>query len=365
MPTKRLPSRPNLDHLKHQAKDLLADFRVRKLDSFQRIREFHPRFHAASDAEIGAASLTLSDAHLAIAREYGFNSWPRLKSHVERGERAKLDRAYVDRIDDEAFRSAVILSDEGNLDGLRAHLARHPELVHKRVVLEGGNYFREPALLEFVAENPIRHESMPPNIAEIARAILDAGAKSDARVLGETLALVCSGRVPRECGQQVPLVDLLCDYGADPNAAMIAALVHGELEAVAALLRRGATLDLPVAAALGRVDEARRTLGAADAGARHRALALAAQFGHAEIVRLLLDEGESPDRYNPLLHHAHSTPLHQAALAGHLDVVRLLVEHGARLDIRDIFHHGTPLGWAEHDRRADVAAYLRAHGAKD
>ncbi len=365
MPTKRLPSRPNVDHLKHQARDLLADFRARKLDAFQRIREFHPRLHLASDAEIAAAALTLSDAHLAIAREYGFNSWPRLKKHVEGDERAKLDRSYVERIEDEAFRSAVILADDGDLDGLRAHLALHPDLVRKRVMFEGGNYFTEPALLEFVAENPIRHESMPPNVVEIARAILDSGAKSDPRALGETLALVCSGRVSRECGSQVPLVDLLCDYGADPNGAMTAALVHGELEAVDALLRRGAALDLPAASALGRVDEARRTLGAADRDARHRALALAAQFGHAEIVQLLLDGGESPDRYNPLLCHAHSTPLHQAALAGHLEVVRVLVERGARLDLRDIFHHGTPLGWALHTGRADVAVYLRAHGAKE
>ena len=152
--------------------------------------------------EIGASALTLSDAHLAIAREYGFNSWPRLKKHIESDERAKLDRSYVDRIEDEEFRSAVIFADDGDLDGLRAHLARHPDLVHKRIVLEGGNYFREPALLEFVAENPIRHESMPPNVVEIARAILDAGAKSDSRALGETLALVCSGRVSRECGLQ-------------------------------------------------------------------------------------------------------------------------------------------------------------------
>ena len=125
MPTKRLPSRPNLDHLKHQAKDLLADFRARKLDAFQRIREFHPRFHAASDAEIGEAALTLSDAHLAIAREYGFNTWPRLKKHIESDERAKLDRPHVDRIEDAEFRSALILADDGDLDGLRAHLARH------------------------------------------------------------------------------------------------------------------------------------------------------------------------------------------------------------------------------------------------
>jgi len=365
MPTKRLPSRPDIDHLKHQAKDLLADFRARKLDAFQRIREFHPRFHASSDVEVGAATVTLSDAHLAIAREYGFNTWPRLKKHIEGGERAKLDRSYVDRIEHDAFRSAVILADDGELDGLRAHLARHPELVHKRIAFEGGNYFREPALLEFVAENPIRHESMPPNVVEIARAILDAGAKSDARALGETLELVCSGRVPRECGLQVPLVDLLCDYGADPNVAMTAALVHGELEAVDALLRRGAELDLPVAAALGRVVDARRTLGAADRDARHRALSFAAQFGRAEIVGLLLDEGESADRYNPLLCNAHSTPLHQAAVGGHLDVVRVLVERGARLDIRDIWHHGTPLGWAEYGKQPDVAAYLRARGAKE
>jgi ankyrin repeat protein len=365
MPTKRLPSRPDLEHLKHQAKDLLADFRARQLDAFQRIREFHPRFNAASDAEIGAAALILSDAHLAIAREYGFDSWPRLKNHVEGGERAKLDRSYVDRIDDESFRSAVMLADDGDLDGLRAQLARHPELVHKRVVFEGGNYFREPSLLEFVAENPIRHESMPPNAVEIARAILDAGTKADPRALGATLELVCSGRVSRECGLQEPLVDLLCDYGADANVAMTAALVHGELDAVAALLRRGAALDLPAAAALGRADEARRMLASADRDARHRALALAAQFGRTEIVRLLLDGGESPDRYNPLLCHAHSTPLHQAAVAGHLDVVRVLVERGARLDIRDIWHHGTPLGWAEHTGRTEVAAYLRARGAKE
>jgi uncharacterized protein (TIGR02246 family) len=53
----------------------------------------------------------------------------------------------------------------------------------------------------------------------------------------------------------------------------------------------------------------------------------------ADIVRLLLDAGEDPNRYNPDGLHSHSTPLHQAALAGHDAVVRLLVERGARLDI--------------------------------
>ena len=71
---------------------------------------------------------------------------------------------------------------------------------------------------------------------------------------------------------------------------------------------------------------ARRNLLLQPGDGRHRALALAAQFGHTDTVRMLLDAGEEPSRYNPIGCHAHSTPLHQAALAGHIEVVRLLVE---------------------------------------
>ena len=50
-----LPDRPNLRHLKDQAKDLLKAGNTR----------------------------TLSDAQLQIARQYGFPSWPKLKAHVD------------------------------------------------------------------------------------------------------------------------------------------------------------------------------------------------------------------------------------------------------------------------------------------
>ena len=75
MPVRRLPSNPNLDHLKYQAKDLLKEHAARTPGVAQRIREFHPRFSRATDAEIFDAQLSLSDAQLAIAREYGFPSW--------------------------------------------------------------------------------------------------------------------------------------------------------------------------------------------------------------------------------------------------------------------------------------------------
>ncbi len=200
--------------------------------------------------------------------------------------------------------------------GSVVHLSAHPGLIHHRVHFEG-NYFQNPTLLEFVAENPIRHGRLPENIVEIARIILEAGAKTDRSAVQSTLGLVCSGRVPGNAECRSPLIDLLCEHGADPDRAMPPALAHGEFAAVDALLRRGATLDLPVAAATGRLAEAQRSLPAATPEERHRALALAAQHGHAAIVRLLLDAGEDPDRYNPEGCHSHSTPLHQAASRGH------------------------------------------------
>jgi ankyrin repeat protein len=95
---------------------------------------------------------------------------------------------------------------------------------------------------------------------------------------------------------------------------------------------------------------------------RHRALALASQQGHADVVKLLLDAGEDPNRYNPKGNHAHSTPLHQAALGGHEDLVRLLVERGARLDIKDTIYEGKPLAWAEYGGHTAIAEYLRSTG---
>jgi hypothetical protein len=358
MPTKHLPSRPDLEHLKHQVKDLLKAHRARHREAYQRIREFHPRFAKSPDTFISQAKFTLADAQLSLAREYGFPSWARLRAHLDKPDRDHLNRPHHERISDPDFRRAVDLLDAGDAQGLRAHLMKHPGVVRRRVTFEGENYFRNPALLEFAAENPIRRGTLPGNIVEAVKVVLDAGGREDRGSVDATLELTCSGRVPRECGVQIPLVDLLCDYGAGPDVAMSAALGHGEFGAVEALIRRGAKVDLPVAAAMGRIEDAGRLVPSADGESRHRALALAAQHGHAEIVRLLLDAGEDPNRYNPLGCHSHSTPLHQAALAGHEDVVRLLVARGAALDTKDILFHGTPLDWARHAGRGAIEKYL-------
>jgi ankyrin repeat protein len=213
-------------------------------------------------------------------------------------------------------------------------------------------------MLEFVAENPVRHGKLPKNVVEITKVILEAGVEPSS--LNETLLLVATGRVPRECGVQMDLINLLCDHRADPDSAAESAAVLFELQAVDALLARGARITLPLAAALGHTEDARRFLPNADPEKRHLALALASQYGHLEIVRELLDAGEDPNRFNPVGGHSHSTPLHQAAGNGHLDVVKVLIERGAKLDVKDILFGGTPAGWAAYAGKKEVEAYLRA-----
>jgi ankyrin repeat protein len=128
---------------------------------------------------------------------------------------------------------------------------------------------------------------------------------------------------------------------------------------VHALIRRGGKIDLSIAAALGDTDEARKLLSTAISEDRHWALAMASQFGYVEIVRMLLDAGEDPNRYNPVGGHSHGMPLHHAAGAGHAEVVQLLVERGARLDAKDTLWHATPAEWAAHEGKTGVETYLR------
>lgn len=65
-----LPSQPNLDHLRHQARRLLRDAQVGDPGAIERMGAWSTR-------------LTLSAAQLAVAREYGWRSWNALRHYVE------------------------------------------------------------------------------------------------------------------------------------------------------------------------------------------------------------------------------------------------------------------------------------------
>ena len=82
-PSEKLPPKPSLRQLRNQAKDLLRALQAGEPDAIRRIGESHPRFSDSSQAEIAAAEIVLADAQFVIARELGFDSWPRLKKHFD------------------------------------------------------------------------------------------------------------------------------------------------------------------------------------------------------------------------------------------------------------------------------------------
>lgn len=80
---KQLPARPNLDHLRRQAKSLLAELHAGDTQAVATIRENLPAAHGMAAAQIRAANFRLADAQSAIARQSGHASWPQLARHIE------------------------------------------------------------------------------------------------------------------------------------------------------------------------------------------------------------------------------------------------------------------------------------------
>jgi Ankyrin repeats (3 copies) len=82
MAARELPSRPNLEQYRKQAKDLLRRSRSGDLEALRRIVRVHPRLSQLSDDDLHKRRFALSDAHLALAREHGFDSWPTFVKHI-------------------------------------------------------------------------------------------------------------------------------------------------------------------------------------------------------------------------------------------------------------------------------------------
>lgn len=102
MPARHVPVRPNLEQLKHQAKDLLRQFRRGEASAVADFRDFHVRPIAPADAK-------LADAQLVLSRSYGVPSWNRL--------------ALACRMTDAICRDDV--------DAVRALVLKHPALLHE------------------------------------------------------------------------------------------------------------------------------------------------------------------------------------------------------------------------------------------
>lgn len=111
-PTRHFPVRPNLDQLKHQAKDLLRRVRNGDAEALAEFNSFHPKTPQP------LTEIKLADAQLALARSYGAPSWPRMVQSCK-----LIDAIWRD-----------------DLDAVRDLVTKHPNLVHENAGIRNGNW---------------------------------------------------------------------------------------------------------------------------------------------------------------------------------------------------------------------------------
>src|SRR5438128_2331922 len=109
-----LPSRPDLKHLRQQAKDLQKAYVAAEKKVVALVKKLLPC------AVKSATKLSLSEAQLALARDYGFESWPKLKRRVEELSPPKETKAPL-----EQFKDAVNNRDAAKLKQI---LKQHAEV---------------------------------------------------------------------------------------------------------------------------------------------------------------------------------------------------------------------------------------------
>lgn len=377
MTARALPTRPNLNQLKRQAKELL-----RHQPQVDRLR----------------------DAQRTIAEEYGFASWDALRTHVESVvgavSRSIIKPPELDSEEGDVVWNVLTASDDGDVDRLRRLVERDPRLsraeywytpaIHFAVreghleavqlLLDAGadpewNGLHDGSLIAMASD---RGHSEVARLLEEARdrrgrvlagsdnhpihaAITREDTKEVRRLLDANPGLVDVGNeigaspLHRAVGRGVhTLAALLLDRGANVHAVLSSACGLGggfwtDLQAIdlaiwdgrrpgdrrmiRLLLEHGATRDLTVAAALGDIEHARQILDAEPTRIREarpsgrRPLSAAIEAGHDAIARLLLERGVDPNWGEPTAPKGRS--LQVAACAGNRALVELLLAHGA------------------------------------
>lgn len=377
-----LPPRPNIEQYRKQAKELLkacksADAQALaawvtqwlqaqlKIDPVsanarraytpgeiaQRIRSGPERVMKHLGITDGASrgACTLTRAQFALAREYGFASWPQFGKHIEALARANSPIAGF-----EAAADAVVSGDLAMLEKL---LNQHPALVKARSMRGHG-----ATLLHYVSANGVEHyrQKTPANIVQIAALLLRAGAdvNAESEAYGgrsTTLGLTATSYHPEAAGVQLELLDLLLNGGAvidptDGGSAVNGCLRNGRGQAADFLASRGARLDLEGACGVGRLDvvktffdDAGQLIPPATQTQLNYGFAWACEFGRTDVVAFLLQMGMDADA---TLTQRGETGLHWAAHGAHVEIARLLLERATRIDIKDQSFQSTQLEWA-------------------
>jgi ankyrin repeat protein len=262
-------------------------------------------------------------------------------------------------IRDPLFRAAVKAIHGGDETALNKLLDTHPHLLTVRAIEPDcypRDYFRDPRLFWFIANNPTLMKKVPDNIGAIAQSMIARGiAQED---LDYTIELVMSAGAALG-DKLVELTAVLLDGGArvTPQGILVT-LAHWVLEPVRLLLARGAPMTPAIAASFGHTADLIQLLRSATAEERQDAFGLAVINRQVKAARACLDAGA--DVNAPLPVHKHSRALHQAAVNNDVPMLELLVARGADTTARDTLWNGTPLGWAAHNGKGQAVAFLRS-----
>jgi ankyrin repeat protein len=387
--TTPLPAAPSLEQLRKQAKELVRE-----------------RRHADQP-------LRLSDAQLALAREYGFPSWPRLKAYVERvaANGTGLTHAFVDEIgyyEDRAqglrsvvrsgLASAVAIvrehhpaladASDAEIHGMSAAdarlvLAREHGFAswaafrrHIEGLADSGEPFRRafraiqahdrtelgtlldryPGLLSARGTNGNDLLGLASNDLGIVEELLARGADpSSANDRGWTL--LHQAGYGNDCALARLLLDAgartdLCGHG-EGGTPLAAALFWGHREVADLLAEREVVpRNLRIAAGLGRIDLIRSLTN--DDGSLSDAAGAARGFYRPHSGFPIWEPSDDPQE---ILDEA----LVWAAKSDRVDVLGPLVELGA--DVNGDPYRGTPLTWAACKGRLGAMARLLELGA--
>jgi ankyrin repeat protein len=358
-----LPSRPNLEQYKKQAKDLV---KACKSADPAAIRQWVEQWrnHPVNELEKFVQSklrgekraCVLADAQYVIARIHGFPSWPLFAQHLDALARESSAVS--------AFESAADAIVDGDLASLQQLLHTHPDLIRARSTRE-----HRALLLHYVAANGVEdyRQKTPKNAVAIAETLLASGAEADAEADmygggATTLGLVATSVHPFKAGVQNDLIDVLVRHGAqlDRRGAgnnhdlVVGCLANGRPEAAQHVAALGAPLDLRGAAGLGRLDAVQGFFNedgtlkpSATPAQMESGFSWACSYGHTNVVEFLLERGMPVDARLRHFGHGH-TALHVAAYGAHADIVALLVRRGASLNVTDDTWGTTPLVWALH-----------------
>lgn len=313
-PRRLLPERVSLEQLRKQAKDLLRNARRGDANALARI--------TATERSAPGARITLADAQLAIARELGFPSWPKLVRHVEAatgggfvwrplirpvelspGRRWTLADG-TDAPTDDVF-AMFVAAREGDIATVKRLVTRSPSL----------------ATVEYNYTPPI-HFAVREGHRDIAELLLDHGADPAYR--------------------SYPFQESLLTFAEDRGHEELAELLRGRLSRRFAV----ASGTQAIIAAAGRGDLAGveaelardRALARAGNETGDTALHHAAKNGHLRVVRTLLAAGASVDAvrgdgYRPV--HCALMPnwFFQVKLGPRKEIAELLLTHGARYTV--------------------------------